>query len=72
MENEKQDVAEESDPSEMKEETTNNRLRIMDVEALTILRTSAHRSEKQDNGDKPGLTGTLWGNRLGRATLRRE
>jgi hypothetical protein len=44
-------------PSEMIEEATyNGRLRAMDVGALNFC---PHRSEKQDDGDKPRPTGTL-------------
>jgi hypothetical protein len=42
VESEWQDIMEGSAPSGMKEETTNSRLRAMDVAAVTILRASAH------------------------------
>jgi hypothetical protein len=47
-------------PSETIEQIIyNSRLRAMDVGALNF---SPHLSEKQDDGDKPELTVTLWGN----------
>jgi hypothetical protein len=44
---------------ETKEETTTNRLRIMDVAALTTRNCCLHGSVKEDDSDKPGPTGTL-------------
>jgi hypothetical protein len=44
-----------SAPSYTKEETTNNRLRAINVGALTTLRTFARTDKKKDDGDKPGL-----------------
>jgi hypothetical protein len=41
LKNECQDIMEGSAPSETKQETTNNRLRAMDVGALSTLRTVA-------------------------------
>jgi hypothetical protein len=49
----------------MKEETTINRLRAINVRALTTLRTFAHTDRKKDDGDKPGPARTLSGSRLG-------
>jgi hypothetical protein len=61
-----------SAPSEMKEETA-RRVRVGDVGAPATLDSFVPpQLEKQDDGDKPGSTGTLGGNRSGQAALRRE
>jgi hypothetical protein len=62
-----------SAPSKTKKETTNNRLRVINVEVLTTLGNfGPHPSEKQDYGDAPRSTDNLSGSLSRRATLRRE
>jgi hypothetical protein len=71
LENKCQNIVEEPAPSETKRETAHG-VRAMDVGALIILGTFAWTRPEEDDGDKPGTTGTLPESHSGRAALRRE
>jgi hypothetical protein len=71
MKSEWRDIVEGLALSETEKETA-HRVGAGNVGALATLGSFPHRSEKQDDGDKPGLTGTLPGSRSGWADLRRE
>jgi hypothetical protein len=57
------DIVEGPVPSKMKEETTNNSVRAIEVGALSTLGTSACTNWKKDDGNTPGPTGFLSGSR---------
>jgi hypothetical protein len=66
-----QDIVEDSTPSKTKKKTAqskNWRCRSTDHSWIFCL----YQEEKKDDGDKPGPTGTLRGNHLGRVASRRE
>jgi hypothetical protein len=69
--NKRQDIVEGSAFSETKKETA-HRVGAGTVRAPATLDGFPHRSDKQDDGGKPGRTGTLSGSRSGHVALRRE
>jgi hypothetical protein len=70
-ESERQDIAEGSAPSETEKEPA-HRVGTGNVGVPATVGSFPHKSDKQDDGDKPGRTGTLSGSRSGHADLRTE